>query len=468
METWKKFLLRIIAVLVLGFTLKLAPYAYRVSHSFHNVQTALEEQEYQSVAENLAIAAEYLPWRKPLWESAGNFAVRAEDYQLARSAFEQAEEAKTLTTEGQLALGEVYQTLGEDALAVGIWSEIDGSFDALWRTAMLLTNAGDIPSAIDSWQDALALAPPTDQTEIHYHLGMLLTAHNAANALPHLKAAASAYPEIQVLVAALEEIPDDEEPAYYQIVAGQALASLDRWTLAERAFQQAVFLRKDYAEAWAYLGEAFQHVEEEGKEPLDALQNALDINPNSLAANMFMGKYWQRQENYEEALPYFEAILNLEPELPEAYLEQAHTLAALGELSEAETIYRKVIKLAPQNAEYYRILAQFCVKYHYYVREIGLSAARQAMWLDGESAAPRDVMGLVLFELEDEFNAERLFLASLEADARYAPAHLHLGMVYLYQEEDTRAYYHLNQAVAFANSPAIMEHAQQLLGYFNP
>lgn len=466
MENWKKIFLRFIAVLALGLLLKFAPYSYCINQDFREAQTALAEEDFQTVAENLADAAERLPWRNDLWESAGNFAFRVEDYQLAQFAFEQAGDAGILTEEGQLALGDVYQTLGEDALAEETWTGIDGSSAALWRLATLHAQEGDIPATIADWQNALALDQRAGEIEIHYQLGLLLAAHDPVEAMPHLKAAASLHSDAQMLAEALEEIPADSEQAYFQIVAGQALGSLGEWPLAEYAFRRAVSLREDYAEAWAYLGEALQHVE--GGEPLAALQKALTLAPNSISANMFLGVYWQRQGKYEDALPYFEAVGELEPEFPEAYIEQARTLAALGKLSEAEAVYQKTIALVPQNAEYYRLLARFCVQYHHQVREVGLLAARQAMWLDGESPASRDVMGLILFELEDEFNAERLFLRALDVDPRYAVSHLHLGMVYLYQEENARAYYHLNQAVAFASDPAVVEHAQHLLGYFNP
>lgn len=468
MENWEKILLRLTAVLAIGMLLKFAPYSYHVSQNFRDAQTALAEEDFQAAAENLADAAERLPWRKDLWESAGNFAFRAEDYQLAQFAFEQAAERDTLSQEGQLALGDVYQTLGEDALAEETWTGISGSSVALRRLATLHAQKGNIPATITDWQNALALGQNADETEIHYQLGLLLAAHDTVKAMPHLKAAAPAYPAAQTLVETLAEIPADAEQAYFQIVAGQTLASLNEWNLAEHAFRQAVSLREDYAEAWAYLGEALQHVEVEGGEALAALQNALTLAPNSTSANMFLGIYWQRQGKYEDALPYFEAAGELKPELPEAYIEQARTLAALSKLPEAEEMYRKAIALAPQDAEYYRLLARFCVKYHYQVREVGLLAARQAMLLDGESPASWDVMGLILFDMEDEFNAERLFLRALDVDPRYAVSHLHLGMVYLYQEENSRAFYHLNQAVTFASDPAVEEHAQHLLGYFSP
>ncbi len=467
-----KILLRLTIILALGILLKFTPNPYRVSQNFRDTQTALAEEDFQTAAERMVDIAQHLPWRVELWESAGDFSLRAGDYTLARFAYERADEAEALTQAGRLSLGDVYRALGEDALAGEAWEGVGDSPQALRRLATLHGEGGDIPVTITDLQRLLALAsrthgePLPDEAEIHYQLGLLLAAHDPAEALPHLEAAGNLYPPAGVLEQALRDVPAGAEAAYLHIVAGQALASLDEWSLAQHAFQQSVTAREDYAEAWAYLGEALQHGEENDQAALEALQKALTLDPDSFSANMFTALYWRRQGELMDALGYFEAAAELRPDLPEVYVELGQTLAALGELSDAEAEYRAAIAHAPQKAEYYHLLAQFCVQYHHKVRELGLPAARQGMWLAEDDPASWDAMGLVMLELEDEFNAERLFLRALELDPLYAMAHLHLGMVYLYQEENTRAHYHLNQAISFATNPAVVEHAQYLLGYF--
>ena len=298
---------------------------------------------------------------------------------------------------------------------------------------------------------------------------LLLAVHDPLQAISHLEVAADTDPLAQALRDALAEIPADTDLAYYHIVAGQVLASSDEWNLAEYAFRESINKRDDYAEAWAYLGESLQHTgEDDSEEVLSALQKALLLNPDSFSANMFTGLYWRRQGEPEDSLPYFESAAELEPNLPEVYVELGKTLALMGELENAETSFRKAIAQAPQDPRYYRLLAQFCAQYHYQIQEIGLHSARQALLLAEEDPASWDVMGLIMFELGDEYNAERLFSRALELDPSYAPAHLHLGMLYLYLEENTRAFQYLQRAITYANDPGVIEHAQQLLGHSNP
>ncbi|MBS1249695.1 MAG: Beta-barrel assembly-enhancing protease [Chloroflexi bacterium] len=466
MDKWKKILFRLMIILVLGLLLNFAPRSYRVGQDFRGLQAALAEEDFQTVAEHLADIVEHLPWRVELWESAGQYAFLAEDYTLARYAFEQAEEGEALSGAGRLALGDVYRALGEDALAEEAWAGVDGSPEALRRLALLHREMGDIPATIADWQALLALGQVPDERDVHYQLGLLLAAHAPWESIPHLEAAADAYPAAQALEQALANVAADAEAAYFHVVAGQALASSNEWSLAKYAFQQSVNAREDYAEAWAYLGEALQHAQKNDQEALSALQKALTLDPDSFAANMFSGLYWQRQGKPEEALAYFESAAALMPDSPEVYVELGQTLAALSQLSDAEVAYQEAISRAPQEAEYYRLLAQFCVQYHHKVRDLGLPAARQGMRLAEEDPASPDALGVVLLELEDEYNAERLFLEAVDLDPQYAPAHLHLGMVYLYQEKNIRAHYHLNQALDFATNPSLIEHAQHLLGYF--
>ena len=51
-----------------------------------------------------------------------------------------------------------------------------------------------------------------------------------------------------------------DNPSYTMLIAGRQLASLGKWELASVAFQHAAVLQPGYADAWAYLGEARQHI----------------------------------------------------------------------------------------------------------------------------------------------------------------------------------------------------------------
>ena len=69
---------------------------------------------------------------------------------------------------------------------------------------------------------------------------------------------------------------------------------MGEWEYAREAFRRATDLDPEYADAWAFLGEAQQQIS--GKETgsysevgLSELQRALQVDPNSILANFFMG-----------------------------------------------------------------------------------------------------------------------------------------------------------------------------------
>ncbi len=109
----------------------------------------------------------------------------------------------------------------------------------------------------------------------------------------------------------------------------------------------------------------------------------------------------------------------------------------MGNLAEAQNAYQKAITLAPNDPGYQRQMAAFSLKYEYQLHQLALPAARKAVILSPNDAATLDLMGQVLFKLNDLTNSGRFFERALQANSQYAPAHLHLGLLLLYQSDPT-------------------------------
>jgi len=236
------------------------------------------------------------------------------------------------------------------------------------------------------------------------------------------------------------------------LAAGRELALMSEWELAAHAFQQAVETRQDYAEAWAYLGESYQHLDAESPNispngDILSLQKALELAPQSLSANTFMALYWQRQERYDLALDYLDTAAALDPRNPAVQADLGDNLGVLGDLVAAQEHYQLAIEYSPRDPTYLRAFALFCIRYNVDLRDTALPAARQAVIFAPEDPDSLDVMGQVLFQLEDFVNAERFYQRALENDPAYAPAHLHLGQLYIFEEKLALAREHLLQAL---------------------
>jgi tetratricopeptide (TPR) repeat protein len=235
------------------------------------------------------------------------------------------------------------------------------------------------------------------------------------------------------------ELQDNE--AYTLTAVGQSFGRLEKWELSVQALEQAVVADASYAEAWAYLGEAQQHVGEDG---LEALQRARALNPLSLSANLFQALYWQRQANFAEAERYLRIALQIAPQDANLYIQLGHNAVLAGAVPDARGYYEQAVTLEPDSPEAWEVLAAYSLDNDIFLEDIGLPAARRALVL-----APDDPQALVLMGRATDVvsgqraGAQRLFERALTIDPRHAGAHLYLGLLLLNGGEPDAAWEHL-------------------------
>jgi tetratricopeptide (TPR) repeat protein len=150
-----------------------------------------------------------------------------------------------------------------------------------------------------------------------------------------------------------------EEPAYTALAVGRALAAIGEWELAAEAFRRATLARPDWAEAWAFLGEAQQRLDpgvHTDNLALQYLEKALSLQPASIAANVFMALYWQRHSHQDTALEYMHKAAAAEPDNPVLQAEIGHFLAELGDLPAALQFYERA-RACPNDPAFWLILS---------------------------------------------------------------------------------------------------------------
>jgi len=459
--------LRLVLLFVIGSLLSFVPISNSVTEKTRKVQFAFSADAYQDQASLLLELVDENPWWISLWENAGDSAYLSANYSQAKRSYESALEKNVLSDNGKIRLGEVYLILGDDLSADTIWKDLGESPAALKRLAELYEEQGNLEAAVETWRTYLIESEEGSTKELLYHYGLLSAAYQPEGALSNLDQVAEDFPGAATVLTAIQDSMA-EEPAYQYTATGQALASIGEWRLAGFAFEKASVLRPDYLEAWAYWGEALQHVEAPTIEPLEALEKALAIDGNSALANMFLGLYWQREGSHNKALEYFEIVEDIWPDNPDVFIEQGRSQAALGNLETAAEKFQQAIDLDPQKGLYYSQLAEFCVNYSYQVKESGLPAARLAVQFDNQNPFFLDVMGQVLLDLQDEMNALVFFQRALEIDPGYAPAYFHLGILYSSREDGERTVYYLQQALQHSNNLALTNQVDRLLSNYLP
>jgi tetratricopeptide (TPR) repeat protein len=361
-------------------------------------------------------------------------------------------------------------------MAALIWqqvAELAPSPEIYQRLADFHLFRKDYPAAIEDLRQVL-LYQPSNAT-LNYRIGLLYATVDPDTALTYLAQAgqmdANLYPASQELLRKIRTSRLFEEPAYTFTAAGRVLASLNEWALAEAAFLRATQLRPNYAEAWAFLGEARQHAIEDphsANTGLSELQIALRLDPTSLSANLLMGIYWERQGDYQLASGYIQTTIDLDPKNPLLRAELANALAQQGNLPAAQASFEEAIQLAPTDPLFYRLLAEFALEHQIQVREIALPAARMAVILAPNDPLSLDLMGRTMIMLEDYHSAQRFLWQALEIQPEYAPAHLHLGMVLVQQGEMERGRQEFDLAETLGSGTSTATQAQRFLAYYYP
>ena len=411
----------------------------------------------------------------PYWLRLGSQAFNSGDMARAVPLLRLAAAAQDLQPEGWIMLGDACQAVGDPACALRAWQNAGASTDALERLLNTHLLSQMYPEAIADLQAMIALQP--EQAGWVYQLGLLLAATQPEQAIPTLGRAAalsSVYKgSAQALQQRIQAAVPISQPAYTQLEAGRGLADLAEWELAAAAFRRASQLRPDYAEAWAFLGEALQHLDiPEGKNfspaGLAELEHALQLDPSSLSANLFLALYGRRQGQLSRAQEILENLSLLYPDTAAVQIELGSTLAEKGDFKPGLSCYVSATELAPADPGSWLALASFAVRSQYQLRPVGLPAARQLLLLTPADPAALDLMGQALLQLDDPLNAERFIRRAIQIDAGYSPAHLHLAQVYLLRSATSAARQELSLVIALSPSSAEAGFARRLLGNISP
>ena len=285
-----------------------------------------------------------------LWKSAGQSAdgfVRAGDALQKEKAWSQAigfyYRALLLDAQSATAwrgLGEVYQILAEDNLALEAYSQVVAVSLDPEVTAAAHESRGGILAALKRWSEAsaeLAQAVRLIPDRGAYHLshgwylyqsggdGKVVRSElteaarlSPANPWPHVHLAALAFADRDYASALAEARTVSElDPGLFWgwLWQGKALANLGRLPEAEQSLRKAV-----------------------------------DLAPDKAAAHAELGLFLKQDHRLDAALTQYEEAVRLAPADIGYRLGLADVYRAQGRLAQAVTVYQQILELDPDNA----------------------------------------------------------------------------------------------------------------------
>ena len=152
---------------------------------------------------------------------------------------------------------------------------------------------------------------------------------------------------IEAFNKALSIKPDYAE-AYYNM--GVILKKQGKLDEAIEAFNKALSIKPDYAEAYYNMGNALKN-QGKLKEAIEAYNNAISIKPDYAEAYSNMGNALQEQGRLDEAIEAFKKALSIKPDHARAQNNLGLTLYDQGKFDEAILALKKAIAIEPDLVE---------------------------------------------------------------------------------------------------------------------
>ncbi|MDC3205786.1 tetratricopeptide repeat protein, partial [Paracoccaceae bacterium] len=151
----------------------------------------------------------------------------------------------------------------------------------------------------------------------------------------------------------LEQFPNSIN--IYNII-GAANKGLGKLENAVEAYNKALSIKPDYADAYYNMGNALK---EQGKldEAIEAYTKAISLKPDYADAYYNMGIALREQGKLEEAMQAYTEVLSLKPDYAEAYYSMGNTLQEQGKIDKAIEAYDKALFIKPDFAEAHRNLS---------------------------------------------------------------------------------------------------------------
>ena len=138
---------------------------------------------------------------------------------------------------------------------------------------------------------------------------------------------------------------------------GASAAKIEKPDEAVLAFQKALSIKPDYAEAHYNLGNALK-AQEKLEEAIEAYTKALLIKPDYAEAYNNIGGILKNQSKLEEAIEAYTKALLIKPDYAEAHYNLGNALKAQEKLEEAIESYNMAISIKPDHAEAHHNLSK--------------------------------------------------------------------------------------------------------------
>ncbi len=459
--------IKLVAVALLVLLAGLLPSPHAFPATLRRAEAHRAARQYGAALEAFSEAASLDPGSPLPWQRSGEVLLVQHRFPEAAAEFRQAA-LRGGGLPALLGLGESFAGRGDWAGALETWYEALALAPDDPQVHVALARGslaqGRFERAKDALARSLALGPePNLAVEAHALLGRLLVGDGPAGgqaygpARDHLRQAGD-----EEMLAVLETAAEEVEAPRRELLLGAAFLRSDELSLARRHFARALALDPSSAEARAYLGRTLDRLGETVR-AREMLERALDLDPEEPLAYFFLGVHHREAGNMETAQAVLLQGLQRDPENAALRAEMGRTFEALSQHDQAEEWYQAATEAAPRDAGFALVLAQFYVDHLYRIQDAGLDAARTAVALAPSEAGAYDLLGWAYCLADRPAQGEQALLQALALDPDLSSAHFHLGSLYARTGQADLARHHLQRAADLDTTGYYRQRAQLLI-----
>jgi tetratricopeptide (TPR) repeat protein len=426
---------------------------------------AVESGATKAVYDHLVIARQLNPYSPTLQLSLSRAALDLGYVEEAVDLLEGQEDFLSASEEVACMKAEALIVSSEINEAYSAWFSIPGQCVAdsalLTELAEKLVSEKEIEKAIHVME---VLAPQLQSDpEASLHLGTLYAIIHPEEALPYLRPLSNDSPLARDLVETIENYRVLEQKEITLAAVGQVLGRHSEWFLGSIAFENAIDENPDYATAYSFLGLSLDAL---GQSGLSQLEKAAELNPEDSISHLNLALHWLQFGAPNLAILELETAAMLDPSNAYIAAQMGQAYDLLSDFEPALAAFKHATALEPQNSGIWLLLAQASLRYQVDLENVALPASRNAVALDPRNATALDALGYTYFLLDDVDFAERFLKQSIALDSMFAPAHYHLGLVYLSQEKLDLAKASFELATQFDPEGEIGHLARRALEHF--
>lgn len=236
-----------------------------------------------------------------------------------------------------------------------------------------------------------------------------------------------------------KEQPDSAKAHYKLGLAYFKYGHTGNWQQGVEAFQKAIQIEPNYAEAYCKLGEAYDLIHyhalksEHPMEEREAFQKAIDIRPDLAEAYIQLGKSYLLDNgsvgDCKRAEALFTKAVQVSPEYEEAYHALASAYQYQDREREALEVSKKAVLVNPHKSESYYRFYNF-TSYKGYAED-AIETFKEAIKLKPNNVPAYRCLGMIYYHQSRYDEAIQAYKKLLRIAPHFAEAQYELGATYL-------------------------------------